>query len=1000
MYEGKPMEGPEKGEGEKGKAEQAEAELPMKPWIVPRQDIEQVLQRYKRIESAQRVGREYSFHVHDQNNRSFVVDEKGEVGRRYLGIHNLTAVGDELYFAAVGGGKSFIVSPDGKEGKRYDRIGSLISVGDSLYYSAEEDGQSFIVSPDGKEGKRYEGIGDLASVGDSLYYSARESVEFFIVSPDGKEGKRYDNIGSPISVGDSLYYSARDGRQSFIVSPDGKEGKRYDAIIFLTAVGDSLYYLGQEEVEFFIVSPDGKEGKRYDNTGSLISVGDSLYYSAEEGGQWFIFASDGERQTGPFSSLTKIYADAERSLWEGTSADGKREFFEFVGPKKEERPVFTAREQRLLDLSSLIQTLPTRVGEEYLERLQRYNTQYRTEPRISWKERMQEAVSRSGGAARAFTDMLKQAPRLLLDMLPAKRDRVDAAHVRRILFELLPSLARQEQAAGARIGGAGERAEEIARAFDPANFLMDAPEGRLADGDPAMENAPELFSTREEIPFLLITKLYGGYDPKTGTWRRLLAPIAPELGEPVREYTITIPKTHGLSRLRLPVAEGATVEPSRLKGIGKDGKEIDLPREAVLRALVHEPSGGATFDISALPKRLQKELAGIVYSQRRSALPMPMEPVRQKEYDYWLRAFEKRQGTALSDSLGQLPEEISAELAPRLEGIEPKEKVIAIQKLVQEICAYDMENREVMGDKWGMTVSDKVDFMRHRMDELRVRDPEKYAKKYYAGVCADTAELAAALLREAGFAAGVMTGFRAHSGPVRVSDAHACAYVLWPEQKTGKTRLVVVDATPSSADPEEQRLLDSVRAESIQEAEELGRAEERKLRQELAAALEKATQELHALDASAIRDMRNGALERLLNAVFAVVPKEQVDAIHAIFTVGRYSRTKMHEADFTDPIVKANFLGDLRALLEGGQEEKPPALRLGSEGERLVSDVSFFADRVTKDAKTPEKARAFDTLQSILQLVHDARVIDELTYKSGLVTIEYLRAEAMTGEKK
>ena len=156
MYDGKPMERPEKGEGEKGKAEEAEAELRMKPWIVPRQDIEQVLQRYKMIESAQRVGREYSFHVHDQNNRSFVVAENGQVGRRYLGIYHPTAVGNELYFAAVGGGKSFIVSPDGTEGKRYDAIGALASVGDSLNYSAREGGKSFIVYPDGKEGKRYD----------------------------------------------------------------------------------------------------------------------------------------------------------------------------------------------------------------------------------------------------------------------------------------------------------------------------------------------------------------------------------------------------------------------------------------------------------------------------------------------------------------------------------------------------------------------------------------------------------------------------------------------------------------------------------------------------------------------------------------------------------------------------------------------------------------------------------------------------------------------------
>ena len=576
------------------------------------------------------------------------------------------------------------------------------------------------------------------------------------------------------------------------MSPDGTEGKRYDAIGALASVGDSLYYAAREGGKSFILSPDGKEGKRYDAIGSLISVGDSLYYAAEEGGKWFIFSSLGERQTEPFSALTKNYADAERSLWEGTAADGKREFFEFVGPKKKEKknadkPALTAREQRLLELSSLIQTLHARVGDEYLERLQRYNTQYRTKPKLSWKERMQEAVSRSGGAARTFTSMLKQAPRLLLDMMPAKRDRVDAAHVQRIIYELLPSLAKKE-AAGARTGGAGERAKEIARAFDPANFLMDAPEGRLADGDPAMKDAPELFSVREPIPFLLVTRLYGEYDPKTGVWKRLLAPIASQLGEPVRKFTITIPKTHGLSRLRLPVAEDATVESFRLKGIGKDGTEIDLPREAVTRALVHEPSGGATFDISALPKRLQKELAGIVYSQRRSALPMPMEPVSQKEYDHWLRAFEKRQGTALSASLGQLPEEIMAELASRLEGKQPKEQVIAIQKFVQEICAYDLDNAEVMGEKWGMGAEDKVDFMRHRMDELRSRDPEKYAKKYYAGVCADTAELAAALLREAGFAAGVMTGFRARGGPVRVSDAHACAYVLWPEHNRGYCR--------------------------------------------------------------------------------------------------------------------------------------------------------------------------------------------------------------------
>src|SRR3990167_3201829 len=157
----------------------------------------------------------------------------------------------------------------------------------------------------------------------------------------------------------------------------------------------------------------------------------------------------------------------------------------------------------------------------------------------------------------------------------------------------------------------------------------------------------------------------------------------------------------------------------------------------------------------------------------------------------------------------------------------PAEKVAAIEKFVRDISYYDFDNVEMQGKKGGKDFDERLDMMRYRLDEIRRKKPEiadQLRDKQFAGVCADFAGFTAALLRHAGFMAGVMDGFRPKKKSITTADAHAMAYVVWPNPEGKGYKVVGVDGTPSGITEEEQELLLGIQQPSLLEKKQLREA--------------------------------------------------------------------------------------------------------------------------------------------------------------------------------
>ncbi len=682
------------------------------------------------------------------------------------------------------------------------------------------------------------------------------------------------------------------------------------------------------------------------------------------------------------------YMGNKRTTYYRKLADSKLD----VEPKEHHT---TATEQRELDLLTILGK-PASDLPSFQDIKEYFKTYYpkmfapsEEEDEDFYLEKISQVLSQSLVVANNATRALhaSQSPRELFPLLPAVRDDLSSGHVERVAEILFPGLKDLQVGwwEGLKKRLAGSQTESENREATATSFLSPRENMQIVDGDPLQENAEEIMSCREPIDGLVVSQVLSAYQKDRAEWRTVQFSVAPELAESIHEYTFTVPVPPGAKEINLPCLAGAEIIVERIKTIDKAGveKTAKVTANALGQVKVEVKSGDTQ----------------IVFSARRSELSTKLDDVTPDEYEKFKKIFGKMNSPELQEKIAKLPAEFLVFLKS-LETLPPREKVAAIQNFVKRIGFYDFANKEVQGLRWGKNIEDKLVLMKARWEELSARGGSALggkakstaaagmAGKQYAGVCADFAEITAALLREAGFLSGILSGAKLHQGKTTTKDCHSVAFVLWPDEKTGKAKIIPIDATPGAvAEGKEAKLLDSMALPSIEEAEVDRRAEEEVALQTAKMGLEVALMSIKNRDLAAIGRMANGELENFVNIILHYgVNESHLRDLTQVFNAVRYSGI-----DFGSPAGKAQLLKEMDlVLIDKDTTSKKPA------GSEFMSLIEEFARRYAKDFGG-DKEKALQLLREVVEL-GSAR-LEEMEAKAALAVIQYLQAKDMLGKK-
>ncbi|MFH1430220.1 MAG: hypothetical protein ABIG71_01690, partial [Candidatus Uhrbacteria bacterium] len=397
---------------------------------------------------------------------------------------------------------------------------------------------------------------------------------------------------------------------------------------------------------------------------------------------------------------------------------------------------------------------------------------------------------------------------------------------------------------------------------------------------------------------------------------------------------------------------------------------------------------------------MNERVGSIVYTQYVPELPPVLSDVSSRVYD----TFKKRLTTQLGNedfeaSIGALFPEFDVFLAS-IKDREPRERIEAIERFVRDVGYYDFDNREVQALKRDVSFTERLRIMRERMEQIKTRSTSDdtsssaLANKQLAGICADFNLLTTALLRRSGVLAGCMRGFVLPAGEQSITTAHSHlkSFVLWPNER-GESIVVPVDGTPGGETEEEQRVLAGVRLPVLAE-----RAEERKqLEKDIVQVAEKRLQELleiaQGTDVEAIKQLDNGELERVVNAILrAEVKESHVDAIRSVLSAARYSPAKLSDADFSDPTQRANLLSWATSSIESarsvsGSVESSPKLPAGTQ---FITLIQEFKRRFASDFDINQED-AITLVGKVIDLC--GHQLNDTERRAATAVVTYLKAK-------
>ncbi|MFO1463120.1 MAG: HEAT repeat domain-containing protein [bacterium] len=507
---------------------------------------------------------------------------------------------------------------------------------------------------------------------------------------------------------------------------------------------------------------------------------------------WVAFS---ERSFGEFSQIGYDQGLEVRFQYSGKNGGPNRYAIQFI--------CFSRLLRRSLYLTEQHQDLLKRlnlVHQPSLEEINKHPSTLLMEP-----DKCERSILETNAlAAKILTDFGRMAPEIAREMLqrnPALPDRAPAELTKQLLARMFPETyaPKPKPSFWQRLIQVISRSDSTSP-IDTSGAFLEKDQTLLKGGSNRHRDKRPLLLASDAIDALLVTRILGRLDLSNGALGKTAIPLSREISGPAVETKLTLSAIPKEGTLSLPLPPDGKLVPGKIRGLDAKGNEIPLTARI-------DSQGKASVDIP-IP------LSQVSYAITKPAKTNPISDLREREYAQFLRELDPIARRDLTAPIPGLPVDLTARLhEPDFLRLAPKEKVLRIQAMVRELGWYDKKNDEVSSQKVGRPVAEQIFFSEQRLAELRKKDPSIPAKKRFAGVCSDFALITAAMLREAGFAAGILEGIQLQGKEAKLDDLHSCAFLPWPG-KPGKFLLIPVDGTPSTnpeTKPEEDSTPDSMR---------------------------------------------------------------------------------------------------------------------------------------------------------------------------------------------
>ncbi|MFH1839114.1 MAG: hypothetical protein ABH820_02375, partial [Patescibacteria group bacterium] len=774
------------------------------------------------------------------------------------------SVGGELFFEVGGEDKYVIINEQGKViSKDYDSASTPFDVNGELYFTAEKDGKKFITNLKGERffasnpypcsivevnGKKYF---EFLALDIPLPFILDESA--YILDESGNRiGKEYDSVRTPANINGELFFGAIKEGKSFITNLKGdKSFEGYEDVKSPVYFNGQIYCYATKTIENkegrgitkrFIVNEKGEEfelDSDYDGIYELAVVNNQLYFVVEIGEKQFFANLNGDRFGDDYDVFKyPRFVDGKLAFKTEVNSESKIVFIDVSGSEAD----VTEQAQEKLDLLNIVHDPEKDEVREHMRELEK-------------EESKKERLETSSFVASMFNRILQEVPESFLEKMSARSDRAPSILSDRLISKMFPQAyyrANKMKERGGLFSFLRGGNEEPAQ-FSPEQFFSSSNISEMMGGGAEQINdRTPVMEFRKDVNELVVTGMYGSYDAKAARWTKSYIPLRSKPLGPVFENTATISNVRAGSDVMLPKPLDADLVPERVKGVTKANKEIQLKPE--------------TNSLGESMVRKVPKVEQILYTLKMGAGSEPMAKIDDQEYEKFKLGFTRSHGPDLTQKLANLPEEVDAFLTSKeFTKLSPAKKVMAIESYVRSLGFYDVNNQEVSGLKRGKNIEERMMISEMRLEELRASDPEKAAEfqgRRFAGVCADFAEITSAILRRAGFLAGVTNGLAVNGKTARVKNLHATSFVIWPDQ-FGQNRAIIVDGTPSSSDVR----IGDMSLPTLEEREQKAEEAVKELIENAEEDMKEMMEIIKGGDADAILQLENGKLERVLNVI-------------------------------------------------------------------------------------------------------------------------------------
>ncbi len=512
---------------------------------------------------------------------------------------------------------------------------------------------------------------------------------------------------------------------------------------------------------------------------------------------------------------------------------------------------------------------------------------------------------------------------------------------------------------------------------DPMKLLQpDEATQLLSSSVEDLENRDTIFELRQPMQEFFATGIHSTYDAKKEHWIKSQFQFAKTEQGSGEACTVKIPRlSAGTYTLPLPI--GAEILAERVHAIDAKGKEKRLPIRT-------QPNGHVVVETDTQTK-------AVAYSFLNQEKTVP-QALSEKEFERAMLRAEKSQPEEfkrMRESFGTLPPECSAFINTEdFKQLEPLEKVQAIEQWIRANGYYDPEPK-AEADKRRQQ-SSRPDMVWKHMAERAARVPAAQGK-IFAGVCLDFALLQSGMLRKAGFATAIASGFQVNGTKAEGRHAHALSVIAWPNTKGG-LEILQSDATPSSTDARAAHVAAPSLAEKREQAEKQQQESQQTAHQEL----EEILQQIYSADPSVIRKVENGKLERAVQWILAhEVKPTHVKHLQTLFD--GYLYTPLKKIMLNTEENQRALQVELEALLQNAAISEKN--RAGDEsaqkksGQQLLESVREFREALVKIGRCADEQKATNFIRGLISLSREALSTEEIRAVEAILA--YLSTDQM-----